>query len=159
MAELFGKSYQEVGKSTSPLLLRSNGDIKLQWGGKFIDLLKNGKINSQSKEVLKQIEDSDSIKDDGIYLVTKNNSIWICLDGTKLLLSDTGNTYVSFMSEQTTTGDQKHQALTNAGFYYKSIEDASNAGLSAGIIYNEADNKLYVVKDGVLQEYNILTNQ
>ena len=158
MAELFGKSYQEVGKSTSPLLLRSNGDIKLQWGGKFIDLLKNGKINSQSKEVLKQIEDSDSIKDNGIYLVTKDNSIWICIDGTKLLLSDTGNTYVSFMSEQTTTGDQKHQALTNAGFYYKSIEDASNAGLSAGIIYNEADNKLYVVKDGVLQEYNILTN-
>lgn len=157
MAELFGKSYQEVGKSTSPLLLRSNGDIKLQWGGKFIDLLKNGKINSQSKKVLKQIEDSDSIKDDGIYLVTKDNSIWIYLDGTKLLLSDTGNTYVSFMNEQTTTGDQKHQALTNAGFYYKSIEDASNAGLSAGIIYNEADNKLYVVKDGVLQEYNILT--
>lgn len=158
MAELFGKSYQEVGKSTSPLLLRSNGDIKLQWGGKFIDLLKNGKINSQSKEVLKQIEDSDSIKDDGIYLVTKDNSIWIYLDGTKLLLSDTGNTYVSFMSEQTTTGDQKHQALTNAGFYYKSIEDASNAGLSAGIIYNEADNKLYIVKDGALQEYNVSTN-
>nr|DAU35093.1 MAG TPA: hypothetical protein [Caudoviricetes sp.] len=38
-------------------------------------------------------------------MVTKDNSIWICLDGTKLLLSDTGNTYVSFMSEQTTTGD------------------------------------------------------
>ena len=39
MAQLFGKNYQEAGSSSSPLLLRSNGEIKLQWGNKFIDNL------------------------------------------------------------------------------------------------------------------------
>ena len=50
---------------------------------------------------------SDIVSDElnALLYNSKDNSIWICLDGTKLLLSDTGNTYVSFMSEQTTTGD------------------------------------------------------
>lgn len=154
MAQLFGKNYQETGSSSSPLLLRSNGEIKLQWGNKFIDLIKNGKLNSESKDYLFTVDSSDNINTNGIYLVNSDNSVWININGTKYQISDAGNSYVSFMTEQEATADQKHQALSNIGFYYSTLIEATNAGLSAGIIYNEADNKLYIIKDNMLQEYS-----
>lgn len=153
MAQLFGKNYQEAGKSSSPLLLRSNGEIKLQWGNKFIDLIKNGKLNSQSDNVLFTVSTINDINKDGIYLVTEDNSIWFSLNGTILQLSNSGTTYVSYMTEQKTTAEQKYQALTNIGFYYKTLEEAQQANLTAGIIFNQADNKFYIIKEGTITEY------
>ena len=64
--------------------------------------------------------------------------------------------YVSFLDNQKdVTTDQKYTALVNSGFYYETIEDAQKAGISAGIIYVVGENKLYVAKDGQLQEYPI----
>lgn len=154
MAQLFGKNYQETGKSSSPLLLRSNGEIKLQWGNKFIDLIKNGKLNSQSDNILFTVSTKNDINKDGIYLVTEDNSIWFSLNGTILQLSDSGTTYVSYMTEQKTTAEQKYQALTNIGFYYKTLEEAQQANIVSGIIYIEGDNNLYYVKDGNLIKYS-----
>ena len=153
MAQLFGKNYQETGKSSSPLLLRSNGEIKLQWGNKFIDLIKNGKLNSQSDNILFTVSTKNDINKDGIYLVTEDNSIWFSLNGTILQLSDSGTTYISYMTEQKTTAEQKYQALTNIGFYYKTLEEAQQANLTTGIIFNQADNKLYIIKEGTITEY------
>ncbi len=155
MAQLFGKNYQEAGKSSSPLLLRSNGEIKLQWGNKFIDLIKNGKLNSQSDNILFTVSTKNDINKDGIYLVTEDNSIWFSLNGTILQLSNTDSdtTYISYMIEQKTTAEQKYQALTNIGFYYKTLEEAQQANLTAGIIFNQADNKFYIIKEGTITEY------
>ena len=127
MAQLFGKNYQEAGSSSSPLLLRSNGEIKLQWGNKFIDLVKNGKINSEAKDYIFTVNTSDEIKANGIYLVTEDNSIWVNVEGTKAKLSDNDTTYVSFLTEQETTPKQKQQALTNLGLIYKNIDALNKA--------------------------------
>lgn len=156
MAQLFGKNYQEAGKSSSPLLLRSNGEIKLQWGNKFIDLIKNGKLNSQSDNILFTVSTKNDINKDGIYLVTEDNSIWFSLNGTILQLSNTDSdtTYISYMIEQKTTAEQKYQALTNIGFYYKTLEEAQQANIVSGIIYIEGDNSLYYIKDGNLTKYS-----
>lgn len=154
MAQLFGKNYQETGKSSSPLLLRSNGEIKLQWGNKFIDLIKNGKLNNQSDNILFTVSTTNDINKDGIYLVTEDNSIWFSLNGTILQLSDSGTTYISYMTGQKTTAEQKYQALTNIGFYYKTLEEAQQANIVSGIIYIEGDNNLYYVKDGNLIKYS-----
>ena len=155
MAQLFGKNYQEAGSSSSPLLLKSNGEIKVQWGNKYIDLVKNGKINSSVKEYVFTVSSKDDISDDGIYLVTEDNSIWFSQDGTTQQISAADNSYVSFNSEQETTSDQKLQALTNIGFYYDTIDKAQEAG--NGIIFNKADNKLYIVNNGVTSEYTPTT--
>lgn len=155
MAQLFGKNYQETGSSSSPLLLKSNGEIKVQWGNKYIDLVKNGKINSSAKEYVFTVSSKEDISDDGIYLVTEDNSIWFSQDGTTQQISASDNSYVSFNSEQETTSDQKLQALTNIGFYYDTLDKAQEAG--NGIIFNKADNKLYIVNDGVISEYTPTT--
>ena len=155
MAQLFGKNYQEAGSSSSPLLLRSNGEIKLQWGNKFIDLVKNGKINSEAKDYIFTVDTSDEIKANGIYLVTEDNSIWVNVEGTKAKLSDNDTTYVSFLTEQETTPEQKQQALTNLGLIYKNIDALNKANLITGLAYVAESNKLYLIQNGVVSEYQV----
>lgn len=155
MAQLFGKNYQEAGSSSSPLLLRSNGEIKLQWGNKFIDLVKNGKINSEAKDCIFTVDTADEIKANGIYLVTEDSSIWINVEGTKTRLSDTNTTYVSFLTEQETTPEQKQQALTNLGLIYENIDALNKANLVTGLAYVVESNKLYLIQNGVVSEYQV----
>ena len=155
MAQLFGKNYQEAGSSSSPLLLRSNGEIKLQWGNKFIDLVKNGKINSEAKDYIFTVDTSDEIKANGIYLVTEDSSIWINVEGTKTRLSDTNTTYVSFLTEQKITPEQKQQALTNLGLIYENIDALNKANLVTGLAYVVETNKLYLIQNRVVSEYQV----
>lgn len=155
MAQLFGKNYQEAGSSSSPLLLRSNGEIKLQWGNKFIDLVKNGKINSEAKDYIFTVDTSNEIKANGIYLVTEDSSIWINVEGTKTKLNDTNTTYVSFLTEQETTPEQKQQALTNLGLIYENIDALNKANLVTGLAYVVEANKLYLIQNKVVSEYQV----
>ena len=155
MAQLFGKNYQEAGSSSSPLLLRSNGEIKLQWGNKFIDLIKNGKINSEAKDYIFTVDTSDEIKANGIYLVTEDSSIWINVEGTKTKLNNTDTTYVSFLTEQETTPEQKQQALTNLGLIYENIDALNKANLVTGLAYVVESNKLYLIQNKVVSEYQV----
>lgn len=155
MAQLFGKNYQEAGSSSSPLLLRSNGEIKLQWGSKFIDLVKNGKINSEAKDYIFTVDTSDEIKANGIYLVTEDSSIWINVEGTKTKLNDTDTTYVSFLTKQETTPEQKQQALTNLGLIYENIDALNKANLVTGLAYVVEANKLYLIQNKVVSEYQV----
>jgi len=45
-----GTTYETVGSPSSNLLLRCNGTARIQWGTKLIDLIKNGKIVSDSSK-------------------------------------------------------------------------------------------------------------
>ena len=63
---MFGKAYDTVGSTNKNLILQTRGDLKIRWGNKFIDLIKNGKINV-NVDLLKQADNKDSINKDGIY--------------------------------------------------------------------------------------------
>ncbi len=156
---MFGKTYNTVGSTDSNFIIKTKGDLKVQWGGKFIDIIKNGKVASSQVDILKTISSSEKISSNGIYLVptSEGNEVWVSIDGTKVNLSgEIGTTYVSFLSPQTeVTSDQKYTALTNAGLYYETLEEAEQAGIKAGIIFVVGENKLYLAKDGKLQEYLI----
>ena len=146
-----GKPSNTVGEKDSTLILRGSS-VKIQWGNKFIDLIKNGKINVDVDKILKTADSVEDITSDGIYLV--GESVWAVIGGTKIQIAgDSATTYVSYLVAQETTPEQKKQALTNIGFYYDTYEQAQDAGLTTGIVYVQGDNKLYVVKDGVLTEY------
>lgn len=158
MAQLFGKNYQEAGSSSSPLLLRSNGEIKLQWGNKFIDLIKNGKINSEAKQFIYIVDSKEDIDNNGIYLVNSDQTIWVNIEGNSVQLADTVNSYVSFLTEQNISIEQKEIALTNIGLFYNTLEDATNAKIQSGLIYIKDTNKLYLVKDGNINEYQVISD-
>lgn len=153
-----GKPSTTIGDKDSQLVLRGSS-VKIQWGNKFIDLIKNGKINCESQNILQTETSSDNIKEDGIYLV--GEEIWINISGNKTLLSNSDDSlYVSFLSKQDKiTSDQKQQALRNIGFYYNSLEDVKNAKITTGIVYIQSENKLYVLNQDQVVEYNQFINQ
>lgn len=150
-SELFGRSYSNVGDTNSDLLLKTRGQVKIQFGNKFIDLIKNGEINSDSKIIHKQ----DSIgSKDGIYVV--NDSITLVASGEQIPLTGSkGTSYVSFLEEQETTAEQKYKALTNIGFIYKNLNQITKDSLQNGIIYIEDEKQLYIVSDGVVQRFSV----
>ena len=154
---MFGKTYTTIGSSDSNFLIKTKGDFKIQWGGKFIDVIKDGKIASGNSNFFNNVSSKEDISEDGIYIISTEvgNEVWLCVEGTKInIAGEIGTTYVSFLAEQKDiTSDQKYTALYNAGLYYPTLEDAQKAGIKAGIVYIEGDNKIYIVKNGQLLEY------
>ena len=154
---MFGKTYNTIGSTDSNFIIKTKGDLKVQWGGKFIDVIKNGKLASAGADILKVASSSDNISSNGVYLVPtdEGNEVWVSIDGTKVnIAGEVGTTYVSFLTEQKeVTADQKYTALVNAGLYYETLEDAQEAGVKAGLIFIVGENKLYIAKDGQLSEY------
>lgn len=152
---LFGRSYSQVGNSNSDFLIKTKGQVKIQWGTMFIDLIKDGKINVNSKFLYK--EDSVGTKD-GIYVIGEGEEaeIWLVVSGIPINLKGTiGNTYVSFLGEQETTSQQKRTALTNIGFIYPDIASVNADAIQNGAIYVESEHKLYLVTNGSLEEFKV----
>ena len=156
---MFGKTYNTIGSTDSNFIIKTKGDLKVQWGNKYIDVIKNGKIASESTKILKKVDSLEGITSDGIYLV--GDTVWAIIDGVKVQLSSNQeDIFVSFLTEQKdVTSDQKNLALTNIGFYYDTLEDAKSANIKAGLVYVKGDSKLYIIKDGIFSEYTINQQQ
>ena len=104
---MFGKAYDTVGSADRNLILQTRGDLKVKWGNKYIDLIKNGKINVDV-DLLKKVNSKDSIYKDGLYLIEKEDTseVWLSINGSIInLLGEIGTTYVSFMAPQDVTSD------------------------------------------------------
>lgn len=149
----FGRSYSQVGSSSNDFLIKTKGQVKIQWGNKFIDLIKEGKINVDSKVIYKQKE--VGVKD-GIYIIGDNEDqqVLLVVNGKTISLKgEVGTTYVSFLGEQNTTSENKYQALRNIGFLYPSIQDINDSAVKNGIVYIESEQKLYIISNGSLQNF------
>lgn len=154
--KLFGRSYQSTGSSDSDFLIKTKGKIKIQYGSKFIDLIKDGKLNIDSGSQF--IHKSNEVgTQDGIY-VSDKNEVTLQSGGVQIPLSSSGNTYISYLEKQDTTSDNKYTALSNIGFLCKDKQSVSTNGLKNGIIYIESEQKLYIVSDGNLSEYVVSTS-
>lgn len=152
---LFGSSYSSAGSSSSDYLIRTRGKVKIQIGNKFIDLLKDGKINVDSKFIFKEKEVGSK---DGIYIIGdgEDAKVIISIGGSQIdLKGEIGTTYISFLGTQETTPEQKHTALQNIGFLYQNVSDVQSNGLKTGIVYVESEQKLYIVQDGQLTEFTV----
>lgn len=156
MANLFGHSYSDVGNTSSDFLIKTRGQVKIQIGNKFIDLLKDGKLNVSSKFIYQEKEVGTK---DGIYVVKEGSGVKVVLvvngEEIPLLGDDMGTTYVSFLSGQETTSEAKENALTNIGFIYDSLDSVDENSVKNGIIYVTSNQKLYTVKGGNITEYTI----
>ena len=142
---------EEIGSSNKDLILK--GNVKIQWGKKLINLLdSNGNLNIKIQPLIKKVLSEDEIKTNGFYYY--NNNL-IAKIGNEILeiISESGNIYVSFMSEQKTTSEQKYTALKNIGFIYEKESD-ENIYPTNGIIYIEESQSLFIVNNGKLSKYN-----
>lgn len=154
---MFGKTYNTIGSTDSNFIIKTKGDLKVQWGNKFIDVIKNGKIASSGGSFIKLVQSEEEISGTGIFVVQseEDSQVWVSIDDTKINVTDVDTSmYVSYLLEDNPKdADKKQQALRNIGFYYQTLDEANNAGLKSGIIFVEDQNGLYLVQNGQLIEY------
>lgn len=151
--KLFGRTYSTVGNSDSDFIIKTRGQVKVQWGKKFIDIIKDGKLNVDAT-LIKEVSSIDSITSDGIYMLEGSNTVVVRINGvTVSLVSDNSDNYVSFIRPQLTTDEQKKQAQRNIGLRYSTIQEAITDSAYNGILFIDSDKKLYIAEDGVYTEY------
>lgn len=151
--KLFGRTYSTVGNSDSDFIIKTRGQVKVQWGKKFIDIIKDGKLNVDVT-LIKEVSSIDSITSDGIYMLEGSNTVVVRINGvTVSLVSDNSDNYVSFIRPQLTTDEQKKQAQRNIGLRYSTIQEAITGSAYNGILFIDSDKKLYIAEDGVYTEY------
>lgn len=151
--KLFGRTYSTVGNSDSDFIIKTRGQVKVQWGKKFIDIIKDGKLNVDVT-LIKEVSSIDSITSDGIYMLEGSNTVVVRINGvTVSLVSDNSDNYVSFIRPQLTPDEQKKQAQRNIGLRYSTIQEAITDSAYNGILFIDSDKKLYIAEDGVYTEY------
>lgn len=153
---IFGKPHLVLGESSSDMILKTKGKIKIQIGNKYIDLINDGKIQSEFKFIY-VVNSIDNIKNkDGIYIVG-DEYIYLKSGNSIVNISpkDFNSTYVSFMEKQYTTSDQKYIALQNIGFLYENLSDINESTLQNGVIYVQSEKKLYTISNGELSEFQV----
>lgn len=151
--KLFGRTYSTVGNSDSDFIIKTRGQVKVQWGKKFIDIIKDGKLNVDA-EVIKKVKTISNIVQDGIYFIEDTSSVILKVGNTLMNLSaGTESSYVSFIIDQNTTEKQRLTAQSNIGLRYKSMSDATKAGILNGIVFLEDTQKWYIVNNGTYSVY------
>lgn len=152
--KLFGRTYSTVGNSDSDFIIKTRGQVKVQWGKKFIDIIKDGKLNVDVSFIGSVDSYTDIGSKDGLYYVKEDGSIYLVVNGNKInILGDVDGTYVSFASKQDTADEQKGQASKNLGIRYSSKDEATEYGVTNGIVFLEDANRWYIVEDGVFTLY------
>lgn len=149
-----GKPSNTVGDKDSVLVLRGSS-VKFQWGNKFIDLFKDGKLISESQDIVKKVSSISDMDSNGLYLI--DGQIYIYVDGSYYGITDNQKSeqYISFLSAQDLKSNQKETALTNIGFYYDNIVDIEKANIETGIVFNKADGSIYTISNGVINKYKV----
>lgn len=152
--KLFGRTYSTVGNSDSDFIIKTRGQVKVQWGKKFIDIIKDGKLNVDVSFIGSVDSYNDIGSKDGLYYVKEDGSIYLVVNGNKInMLGDVDGAYVSFASKQDTADEQKGQASKNLGIRYSSKDEATEYGVTNGIVFLEDANRWYIVEDGVFTLY------
>ena len=47
---MFGRSYESVGNESADFCIKTKGKVKIKWGSKYIDLIKDGVLDLAIKD-------------------------------------------------------------------------------------------------------------
>lgn len=151
---LFGRSYESVGKESADFCIKTKGKVKIKWGSKYLDLIKDGKLNVEADFIF-SVKDEEHIgSKDGIYL-TEDGVVFIKVgDNIIPIYGDTqGSDFVAYILQEGKTGDEKTIAQKNIGIQFDSLASAQSSGIKNGIVFIVEENALYKVKDGVYEKF------
>lgn len=133
MEKLFGRSYETIGETSGDLLLKTRGNVKVQVGSSFVDLIKGGEINA-SVDVIKEASSLESISDNGLYII--DAALYARYeDNTIPLVTSEQINAVSYLEQSNITLEQQIQAQKNIGVYYDTEDAVSQNNISNGFVY------------------------
>lgn len=149
MEKWFGRTYSSVGDTNKDFLIKTRGQIKVQYGKKFIDILKDGKLNIDNISILKRVGSVSEINGNGIYYCEDDDSIYIQIGDVLVKISDgTDSTYVSYINKQNISSGQRQLAQNNIGLVFNTLSDAQGV-IVDGFVYIIDEQSFYTVSGGV----------
>lgn len=152
---MFGKSYNTVGNHDANTCLSTAGDIVIKTPNRFVTIFKNGKLAVDDSSEIFVVSSEDDMKKTGIYIVNSTDengeetqSVYLYIDGTKILLTSDSNGYISYTAAQELKPEQFVQAMKNLGVYFQTLDEAKAAGLTEGLVYILENQSLYKIVNG-----------
>lgn len=92
MITLFGKTYESAGSTNADFIIKTRGQVKIQYGNKYIDLIKNGKINSSNNIDFSIVNSENEISSqNGIYYIQSTKEMCFVINGTKIKVAQKEN--------------------------------------------------------------------
>lgn len=152
--KLFGRSYESVGKESADFCIKTKGKVKIKWGNKYIELIKDGKLNVEA-DFLFSVKDEEHIgSKDGIYL-TDDGVVYVKIGNNTIpIYGDTqGSDFVAYIVQDEKTGDERVIAQKNIGLQFDTIASAQSSGIKNGIVFIVDENALYKIKDGTFEKF------
>lgn len=139
-----------VGDVDSEVILRSSTGVKVQVGGKIIDVDMSYSQATGSLETAKKVLEFSNIEDNleaiegsvtsgDLLYDTITKRLYIYSDGMFVRLTEQSGSkqYLSFLESQDLTGEQKETVLQNAGLlvpYYNSLFNIPSSSVFDGIV-------------------------
>lgn len=147
---LFGRQYEFVGKESADFCIKTKGLVKVKWGKKYIDLIKDGKVNCDN-EFINKVKDRNSVKgDDGIY-VTDDGEVY--LKAGDLIIPIYGDAessmFVAYKEQLEKTGEERGIAQENIGLRFDTLEEFQKSGITNGIAFIVGEGKIYMMLNSV----------
>ena len=110
---LFGRVFEEIGSSTSDLLLKTKGKVKIQWGNKFIDLINDeGNVSYPKDQIQKLVENAITTQLENLKL-----------ELTELITTETKNRETQFTEINTKIDTEIANIDTNQSLLNNKILD------------------------------------
>ena len=162
MINVFGKNHEEIGSLDKDLILKTRGQVRIQFGKKFVSLL-NSKgqldVNIPSFEAIKEVEDPNLITSNGFYYY--NGVIIAYVNGNKLEFS-TDSTIEEITSALVLKADKteiptKVSELENDSNFISDIGVESINGLKGNVLL-DLNSIIYLDADSESTEDNIILN-
>lgn len=152
MEGLFGRNYESVGKSSADFLIKTKGKVKIKWGNKYIDLVKDGKINADVNLFKKAASEDDivSAPGSGIF-ITEDGQVFI-KDGNTIIpiVQDASSSnFVAFELQEGKTGEEKMFAQKNIGILAETVDELNSYGIQSGIAFISSESAIYTISGGV----------
>ena len=148
-------NYEAIGNPNKNLLIKGKGNVKIQWGSKFIDLIKDGQINTGGQKVNTVNTITDIGKIDGFYYVKENSSVYLIINSEKVPIVDGDNSsYVSYLEQNNLNETKRLQALKNIGFIFQTKAELANLKFENSIVYCQEDGQLYIIDNGAVTKFS-----
>lgn len=148
---LFGREYDMIGSEGKDICLITKGKVKVKWGKKFIDIVKDGKLNVDGLDI-NRVKDKDSIGNvNGIY-VTDDSAVYLRVGDILIPLYGDGENsmFVAYTKQEGKTGEEIATAQANIGISFATRDDFLKSGIKDGITYIVNERTLYKVIGGSL---------
>ena len=150
--KLFGRNYESVGKDGSDFLIKTKGKVKIKWGNKYIDLVKDGKINVDAK-IFRNVETEDDVatsSGNGIF-ITNDGKVFIKFGDTiiPIVQDASSSNFVSFELQEGKTGEEKMNAQKNIGILAETIDELTSYEIQSGLAYVSSEDAIYIISNGI----------